>query len=79
MPNSEIKDTLPCPVNGCRGHRKNHDMAMCRRCWYLVPAGLRTAIWRLYRSRPGGATHIAALHAAYQAAEQAIAKGQTDE
>jgi len=69
-----MKNTLACPVNDCRGQRRNTSMLMCWPCWRRVPRILQNAVWDAYRNfeRKGSRESIAELRAAQANAIKAI-------
>lgn len=41
------RESHPCPVVGCKVPVSPR-MAMCRWHWYMVPIGMRRAVWAAY-------------------------------
>jgi hypothetical protein len=63
----------PCPVKNCSCFITPR-MAMCGQHWYLVPEGLRKAVWAEYRNHAGSTTHREAIDAACRAVEACCAQ-----
>jgi hypothetical protein len=60
-----IDDMHECPATGCAVRVARSKLA-CSRHWYQLPADIRSAVWRGYRTyrSDNGAAHRAALTAA---------------
>lgn len=56
---------FPCPVRGCQQLRRREHV-MCAFHWDLIPDRLRKRIWTLYRRKPGGRLHMAAIRSAIE-------------
>jgi hypothetical protein len=62
------QDFHKCAVSGCN-HQVKLDLLMCRRHWFMVPAGLRDKLMETWRQGTN-VQYIAARRACVEAVEQ---------
>lgn len=62
-----------CPAKHC-SVVIGEDMAFCRSHWFMLPAELRSKIWRLFRAERGSMNHLQALSDARKLIEEKEAK-----
>ena len=65
--------THQCPGPGCEAEADS-SMLMCPRCWHLVPAAVRRAVWIAWRRGVGAGTpaHRAAIRLAIAAVNRDV-------
>jgi hypothetical protein len=63
---------MKCPTPTCSGSM-DADQLCCKRCWFKIPAGLRSTVWRTWKARLRNPRDGAAVDAHERAKTAALA------